>query len=106
MDRKILIENLNKVFCDTNKERKRYSRVWLTDADFGGLYRSGKYVLNVKAEHEIENCYDEISDILDLLDKVAKEELRYIFRVVVYNFYEEIHCHSSELVYTEENACP
>ena len=106
MDTKTLIINLNKIFCDFNKKNKRYSEVWLSDVDFGGLYYSGQYVLNVKAEHEIESSTEEIRDIIFMLDELAKEELGYIFRVAVYNSNEKIHCQSEEaLVYNETNTC-
>jgi len=42
-----------------------------------------------------------------MLDKEAKEELQYIWRVDIYDSDEQIHCQSDEcLVYEIENACP
>lgn len=106
MDKKLLIKQLNQVFCDMGNHGKRYSKVWLEDETFGGLYNSGKYVLKVQALHEIDNCSDEIKDIIFHLDKVAKEELEYIIRVAIYDLNDEVHCESEDLiVYTEEDAC-
>jgi hypothetical protein len=106
MDTKALIKKLNEIFCDLNRTEKKYSEVWLTDADFGGLYYSELYVLNIKAEHQIHSCSDEIGYIISLLDEKAKEELKLIWRVDVYNADEEIHCQSDEgLIYNESIAC-
>ena len=56
MDTNTIIKNLKGIFCDSNKRDKRYSEVWLSDVDFGGLYHTNKYyILNVKAEHKIDN---------------------------------------------------
>ncbi|MGI8951022.1 MAG: hypothetical protein ACR2FN_05480 [Chitinophagaceae bacterium] len=106
MDKKALIKTLNKIFCDKNKIDKRYLEVWLSDVDFGGLYKSDRYVLNVKAEHVIDSCTDEIKNIIQMLDREAKEELKYIWRVDVYYNDKEIHCSSDDiLIYTEQEAC-
>src|SRR5579863_8964352 len=106
MDRKVLIKSLNNVFCDINKAGKKYSEVWLTDVDFGGLYQSDKYVLNVKAEHQIDNCKDEIVEILNILDSRAHDELQLIWSVNVYNADDQIQCaEERELIYNEENEC-
>jgi hypothetical protein len=56
MDRKALIKRLNHLFCDLNRAGKKYTEVWLSDVDFGDLYRADKYILNVKAEHAIDAC--------------------------------------------------
>jgi hypothetical protein len=74
-------------------------------ADFGGLYHSKKYILNVKADHQMENCSTEIKDVLHLLDKEAKEELKYIWRVAVHHANEDVYCESNWIVYEEEKAC-
>ncbi|MES1224748.1 MAG: hypothetical protein ABUT20_55165 [Bacteroidota bacterium] len=107
MDSKKLKEKLNKVFCEIGKKGKSYSKVWLEDADFGGMYHSGKYILNVKANHRIKNCSSEIDDVLHLLDDQAKDELPYIWRVYVYHDdIKDAYCSSEQIVYEEENACP
>jgi len=107
----ISIEDLRKklkdIFCKENKGTNKYSTVWLSDADFGGLYQSDKFVVNVKAEHEIDSCNEEIKYIItNLFKQLSKEELSAIWRVDVYNSFEEIHCQSDDiLVYTDADAC-
>jgi hypothetical protein len=94
------------LFCNLNKEGKKYLEVWLSDIDFGGLYRSGKYNLNVKADHIIDSCSDEIREILAILDQKAHNELQYIWSVSVYDSKDQIHCISQDLlVYDEESSC-
>lgn len=107
MDKKTLVNSLNKVFCDLGKGGKKYSEVWLEEADFGGLYMSNKFILNVKADHNIDNCNNEIRDIVFLLHDKVPTEYSYIFQVVVYNIDNDVHCASDDLlVYEEDKACP
>lgn len=103
-----LSKRLNEIFCSENKKNRKYSQVWLSYVDFGGLYQSEKVIVNVKAEHEIDSCNDEIKDIMSMLfSNMTKEELAFIWRVDVYNSFEVIHCQSDELlVYRVEDACP
>lgn len=107
MDRKLLVKKLKNLFCHLNKEDKKYIEVWLSDVNFGGLYQpADKYVLNVKAEHVLGRCTDEISQIIDILDEYAKDELQHIWRVAVYDATENIHCVSDDLVvYNEATSC-
>ena len=42
-----LKEKLQDVFCKKDRTDKKYAEVWLSDVDFGGLYQSDKFVLNV-----------------------------------------------------------
>ena len=102
-----LKKRLRDIFCAENRASKKYSTVWLSEADFDGLYQSNKYVVNVKAEHVISSCNEEIKYIItNLFKQLSKEELSFVWRVVVYNAFEEIHCASDEiLIYTEEDAC-
>ena len=105
--RETIRKKLNSLFCDINKEGKKYAEVWLSDIDFGELYQSDKYVLNVKAEHIIDSCKDEIDEILELLDEKAKEELQSIWQVRIFDSADEIHCASDEvLIYSEAEKCP
>jgi hypothetical protein len=107
MDKRTTIKNkLNSIFCDLSKGDKKYSEVWLSDVDFGELYQSDKYVLNVKAEHSIDSCKDEIDEILDLLNEKANEELQSIWQVRIFDSSDEVHCASDEiLIYSEETSC-
>lgn len=107
MDQKTFIAKLNKIFCQSNKAGKKYSEVWLSDVDFGGMYHNGKFVLNVKADHSIDNCNEEIFSVIKMLSEQAPTELEKIWRVVVYNADDSWHCFSTEdlLVYTEGDSC-
>lgn len=108
MDTQTLIKNLNRIFCEQDKKDKKYSRVWLEDADFGGLYNSSKYILNVQAHHNIDSCITEIGSIFSLLNEKAPEELKRIWRVAVYNDEKDLHCDAEIegfLVYSEEKSC-
>ena len=85
MDRAILIKNLRKIFSELYQVEKRYYKVWLSDVDFGGLYYSGKYILNLKADHQLGSYKSEISAILDLLvNTLDDEQMQYIFNLKIY----------------------
>jgi len=103
-----LAKKLKDIFCAENKASKKYSEIWLSDVDFGGLYQTDKVVVNVKADHDVESCNEEIKYIVTVLfKKLSKEELALIWRVDVYNSSEEIHCQSDDiLVYATVDACP
>ena|SRR5690349_2045829 len=107
MDKRASIKDkLNSIFCDLNKADKKYAEVWLSDVNFGELYHSDKFILNVKAEHPIDGCKEEIDFILELLDSKAKEELQRIWQIRIFDNSDEIHCMSGEvLVYSEEESC-
>lgn len=94
-----LSKNLKDIFCAENQRQKKYSKVWLTEESFGGLYGSEKYVVNVKADHNIDSCNDEIKFIIkDLFKSLPKDEFSMIWRVIVYNSSDEIHCESDDIV--------
>ena len=85
MERPVLIKGLKDIFADINKENKRYTRVWLTDMDYGGLYHSGDYILCAIAAPHIRSFSPEISYLIDLLaEKLGQEKFSYINKVVVY----------------------
>lgn len=98
---------LKDIFCAENKANKKYSEIWLSEVDFGGLYQSDKFVVNVKAEHQIASCNEEIKYIIkNLFKELNEEEVSMIWRVNVYNSDEQIHCQSQELmVYNIDEAC-
>lgn len=86
MDKAIFVNELRRIFADVNKEDKRYSKVWLSDENFGGLYHSGKYTLYLKSEHKIPRYKTEVSYLIDLLDqKLDKEKSSHIFSFKVYD---------------------
>lgn len=106
MDKKILVKKLHDVFCESNKGEKKYSQVWLTQLDYGGLYYSDDYVLKLKAEHQIENLFTEITEVVKLLGQKAKEESKYITRVKIYGPNDSAEYQTDDyLVYEEATAC-
>jgi hypothetical protein len=104
MDKAIFISELRDVFSNLNKKEKRYSKVWLSDENFGGLYHSGKYILNVKASHHLKEYSPEIRFIIDLLDeKLDREKVSYIFNLEIYNENEEVRPDSDDIIlYNDE----
>ncbi len=107
MDTKTLVKKLNRVFSESKNTRKQYSQIWLSEVDFGGLYHSDQFVLNLKAEHPIERYSTELKDIITMLAQKAKEELKYIMHVAVYEPDDKAECESDDyLVYEEETAYP
>jgi hypothetical protein len=100
-------KKLKDIFGIENKANRKYSEVWLSDVDFGGLYQSDKFVVNVKAEHQIASCNEEIKHIVtNLFRQLSQDELSFIWRVDVYNSNEQIHCQSEDiLIYTTVDAC-
>ncbi len=106
MDTAILIKNLNEVLCKYNKNTNKYSEAWLSEVDFGGLYNNGKFSLCLKAEHQIDSCFDETREIIELLKKEAKKEFESIWTIRIYDNHDRIHCEESDLrVYSEATAC-
>ncbi len=107
MDKAIFIKELRDIFSGLNEKDKRYSKVWLSDADFGGLYQSGKYNLYLKAQNQIPRNKTEISFLIDLLDqKLDKDKVPYIFNIEVFNTNEyarpdrdDIILYNDELIY-------
>ncbi len=107
MDTKSHIKKLNEVICNYSKlTDKKYSEVWLAPVDFGGLYDNGKFNLCVKAEHQIDSCLDETTDIIRYLDENAKDQLAIIWAVLVYDSDDQIHCESEALrVFDDSHSC-
>ncbi len=106
MDTKALVKKLHDVFCESNKGEKKYSQIWLSRLDYGGLYYSDDFVLYLKAEHQIERYVTEVKYIITLLSQKAKEELKSIMRVRIYGPDDKAECESDDyLVYNEETAC-
>ena len=100
-------KKLKEIFCAENKVQRKYAEVWLSDVEFGGLYHFEKQIVNVKVDHHIDSCNDEIKYIFShLLSQLEKDELAFIWRVVVYNAEEQVHCQSEDiLVFSTLEAC-
>lgn len=80
MDTKTLIKKLKEIFAESNKGEKKYSQIWLSEIDLGGLYYSDKFVLRLKAAHTIKDFFNEILEIITMLNEKAKEESKFIPR--------------------------
>ena len=102
MDTKALVKKLQEIFTETNKGEKRYSKIWLSEIDLGGLYHSVNYVLRLKAAFSISDFYDETREIIRLLDEKAKEEAQYIPRVSVYDANEKVQPQFDDIIIYEE----
>ena len=104
MDKKTLVKKLNKVLGEMVLQGKKYAEAWLTEMDFGGLYRNGTYRLHVRPEPKAESYTKEIQDILDALNRDAKDTLAYIWTVKIHNNPDErIERHWDDIeVYNEE----
>ena len=91
--------SLQAFFCGEHAGGHKYSEVWLSDVDFGGLYHDDKYVVNIKAEDRIESCNEEIRYVTkSLFERLPQEERSLIWRVNVYNAFEDINCRSGDLL--------
>jgi hypothetical protein len=75
MSEQELVENVKKVL---NKD------VWLTEADFGGLYDSGKFNLNIQAKEPTINVNTEIFSLVKKLIDESPETLESIWRVIIH----------------------
>jgi len=106
MDKAVFINELRDIFSNLNKKEKRYSKVWLSDEDFGGLYYSNLYKLYLKSEHKIDRYKSEISYFIDLLDKkLGKEKLPSIFTMKVYDENERVSPDRDDIIlYSDEVA--
>lgn len=97
-----LVEQIRAILCDMNKPYRKYATVWLSFND--DLTGRERYVLNVKAEHLIESCFDELDSIFDTLrEKMGATFVRTISRIAVYNANDQIHCDSGDIVILEED---
>lgn len=102
MDTKVLVKKLKDVFSEINNGEKRYSKIWLSEIDLGGLYYSDKFILRLKAAHSIKDFFDETLEIIRMLKEKAEEELKYIQRVVVYDLDERAQPQVDDILVYEE----
>jgi len=102
MDTKALIEKLQEVFAESNKGAKKYSKIWLSEIDLGGLYYSNKFVLRLKAAYTIKDFFKETLGIVEILNEKAKEEAKYIQRVSVYDINEKAQPQFDDIIIYEE----
>jgi hypothetical protein len=101
-----LVSDLERLFCDLKSDNKRYNSVWLSEVD-SEIYDIEKFILTVKAEHEIESCNEEIIFLTqEIFKKLPKGSRSLIWRIVVINADDEIHCESDDLVVIDNDDYP
>jgi hypothetical protein len=103
MDRKTLVKNLRSVFSNSEL-RDKYSEVWLSHIDFGGLYHTEKsFELNVAAKHKIHTTLDEVRYVLNFLRENAKEEEKQIWAVNIHKSGVDLYdVRNDMIIYAEE----
>ena len=103
MNKKILIKELKNLFIKVNKLEKKYSSVWLSEIDFGGLYYSDKFILNVKTEYHNEVITAEIRKLSALLRENLNVDIySQIESVTVYNDNDRIWHERGDIILLEE----
>lgn len=103
MDKTTFIKEIKNIFLDINAKEKKYSRVWLSEANFGGLYRSGKYQVNVKPWHNSDNIDEGRNLIYMLHEKIDVETRRkYYYMAQIHNENEEIYTEPGDIVLINE----
>ena len=103
MDKKIFVKNLKDLSNNVIKEGKKYSKIWLSEANFGGYYHSGGYILNVKAGEHFESTSPETKYLVHILfDRLDNETRSYFHRVAFYNDNEPIPEEKGDILLYEE----
>ncbi|MGI8637459.1 MAG: hypothetical protein ACR2KZ_18845 [Segetibacter sp.] len=102
MDTKALVKKLQEIFAEINKGEKKYSKIWLSEIDLGGLYHAVNYVLRLKAVYTIHDVYDETLQIIKLLNEKAKDESKFIPRVSIYDINEKAQPQYDDIIIYEE----
>ncbi len=101
MDNKKLVEQVKTILCSINKLNIKYDTAWLSFED--DLTGRERYILNVKAEHTISSCYDEIRFLTKTLwEQLDPKSLKMISRIAVYNSSEQVHCWGEDILLLED----
>ena len=102
MDKAVFVRKLKNIFL--NLEDKKYSKVWLSEANYGGLYRSGHYLVNLKFLPDFNEEITYISKTVHMLfDKLDKEQITYVERVAAHPSYEDYYSEPNDIVlYNDE----
>ncbi len=81
--------------------------ITVSEVDLGELYQNDKFVVNVKAEHQIYLAMKRLNILLLIhLSNCQKNELAWIWRVNVYNSFKEIYCQSDDILfYSDTDIC-
>lgn len=102
MDTKALIEKLQEIFSAVNRGEKKYTKIWLSEIDLGGLYYSNKFILRLKAAFAIKDFIKETLEIVELLNEKAKDQAKFIQRVSVYDVNEKAQPSYEDIIIYEE----
>ena len=104
MDKTIFIKNLKILFGDAAKTENKYTKVWLSQATYGGLYYSDNYIVKAILEKPILRYGVEIDFLNDLLFKYLEPKYnKNIDRVAVYNIDENDSVDRDDIVLFESN---
>jgi hypothetical protein len=107
MDTKALVKKLHDIFQGNNNGINKYSKVWLSHLNYGGLYYSKDFELKLKTEYKIDRYLKEIEEVSSLLQEKAREESKYILRISVYGSDEQAEPENDDyLVHEEEEVLP
>ena len=102
MDKAVFVRKLKDIFL--NLEDKKYTKVWLSDANYGGLYRSGHYLVNLKFRPDFNEEITYIRKALRILhDKLDDEQMQHVERIAVHHSYEDYYSEPNDIVlYNDE----
>ncbi len=92
------------IFSEENKKEKRYSEVWLTVEDFGGIPDSDNFVINVKTEPIVTSKILELKYIgLDLFKQLDKDEIPLYWHVRLFRHNERVRHTSDDIILIPNN---
>jgi hypothetical protein len=82
MDSRTIVNNIKQVLFENSA---KYSDVWLSFIDFGGLYHSNEdFILNVEVTHPVQSEILEIKELYRVLKSRTGDELSHIWGVNVF----------------------
>ena len=97
--RKIIKKKLYPIFCEVNKNQKRYSEIWLSFLQFGKLYTATDYYeLKVKLLPGVVRNYREIEEITKVLFEKVPPEFRPILAVQIINAEDNKRCKKKDVM--------
>jgi hypothetical protein len=97
--RKIIKEKLSPIFSEMNRQKRKYSEIWLSFADFGKVYFTDDlYELKVKLLPGVERNYREIEEITEVLFQKVKREFRPIWVVEIIGADEYKRCKKKDVM--------
>lgn len=105
MDKATFIKEIKNIFLDINAKEKKYQRVWLSEANFGGLYRSGRYSVNIKPVRNLNETNDELKSLVyKLHDKLNDEKRKYLYTIKIYDVNEDVYNEQGDIMLLNEES--